>query len=273
MIGRTPSWILPVVALVALVWIVPLVGLVITSLRPISEVSLGWWTTEEITITFDAWTKVWDRYPLAYAAWVSTKIAVLSTLIPMLLAPAAAYAFQFLSFPMRRVLLLIIVNAFVLPNQVVVIPLFRLWRDLGMIDNIWSVIIPFAGLSFAWAVFLVKNYLEDFPKDLIEAAQIDACGPVARFFYIVLPNMVTPIAAVGILQFMWTWNGLLLPVVFLREELPLPALLARIQGVFDRNWDQVAVAAIITTIVPLIIFIIFQRYFTAGASTKTGSKE
>lgn len=273
MIGKTPRWILPVVALVALIWIVPLIGLVTMSIRPLSETTLGWWSLDELSFTLDAWRNVWDRYPLAYAAWVSTKIAVISTLIPMVMAPAAAYAFQYLTFPMRRVLLLIIVNAFVLPNQVVVIPLFRLWRDLGMIDNIWAVIIPFAGLSFAWAVFLVKNFLEDFPKDLIEAAQIDACGPVARFFHIVLPNMLTPIAAVAILQFMWTWNGLLLPVVFLREELPLPALLARVQGVYDGNYDQVAVAAIITTIVPLVIFVVFQRYFTAGAATKTGSKE
>ncbi|MCT8160677.1 carbohydrate ABC transporter permease [Pseudoruegeria sp. SHC-113] len=273
MIGKTPVWVLPVVALVALIWIVPLIGLVMISIRPLAETTLGWWNLSEVSFTLEAWRTVWDKFPLAYATWVSTKIAVISTLIPMIMAPAAAYAFHFLSFPMRRVLLLIIVNAFVLPNQVVVIPLFLLWRDLGMIDNIWSVIIPFAGLSFAWSVFLVKNYLEDFPTDLIEAAQIDACGPIARFFYIVLPNMLTPIAAVAILQFMWTWNGLLLPVVFLREELPLPALLARVQGVYDNNFDQVAVAAIITTIVPLAIFVIFQRYFTAGAQTKTGSKE
>lgn len=273
MIGKTPAWVLPIVALVALIWIVPLIGLVMISIRPLAQTTLGWWSMSEISFTLEAWTTVWDKFPLAYAAWVSTKIAVISTLIPMVMAPAAAYAFHYLSFPMRRVLLLIIVNAFVLPNQVVVIPLFLLWRDLGMIDNMWSVIIPFAGLSFAWSVFLVKNYLEDFPKDLIEAAQIDACGPVARFFHIVLPNMLTAIAAVAILQFMWTWNGLLLPVVFLRDELPLPALLARVQGVYDNNFDQVAVAAIITTIVPLAIFVVFQRYFTAGAQTKTGSKE
>lgn len=273
MIGKTPAWVLPIVALVALIWIVPLIGLVMISIRPLAQTTLGWWSMSEISFTLEAWTTVWDKFPLAYAAWVSTKIAVISTLIPMVMAPAVAYAFHYLSFPMRRVLLLIIVNAFVLPNQVVVIPLFLLWRDLGMIDNMWSVIIPFAGLSFAWSVFLVKNYLEDFPKDLIEAAQIDACGPVARFFHIVLPNMLTPIAAVAILQFMWTWNGLLLPVVFLRDELPLPALLARVQGVYDNNFDQVAVAAIITTIVPLAIFVVFQRYFTAGAQTKTGSKE
>ncbi len=273
MIGKSSPWATWLVGAVAFLWIIPIVGIVVTSIRPLSEISLGWWNIEQFTLTLDAWRTVWDKYPLAYAFWVSVKISVISTLIPMIFAPMAAYAFHFLQFRFRRVMLIIVINAFVLPSQVVVIPLFVLWRKLGLIDNIWAVIIPFAGMSFAWAVYLVKSYLDDFPRELIEAAQVDGCGPIARFFYIVLPNSLTPIAAVGILQFLWTWNGLLLPVVYLREELPLTALLARIQGVYDRNWDQVAVAAIVTTVVPLIIFIVFQRYFTAGASTRSGSKE
>lgn len=273
MIGGSSRLATFIVGAVALIWLVPIIGIVATSLRPLAETNLGWWSLEEFTLTLNAWIEVWDRYPLANAFWVSVKITVISTLIPMILAPAAAYVFHFLKFPFRRVMLIVIVNSFVLPNQVVVIPLFRLWRELGLIDNIWSVIIPFAGLSFAWSVFLVKNYLEDFPTELIDAAEVDGCGPIGRFFRIVLPNTLTPIAAVGILQFLWTWNGLLLPVLYLRTELPLTALLARIQGTYDRNWDQVSAAAIFTTLVPLIIFIVFQRYFTAGAQARTGTKE
>lgn len=265
------AWI--IVGIIAFIWIVPIVGVVAISIRPLDETLLGWWKTDSgLTFTLDAWRTVWDKYPVASAFWFSVKLACISTIIPMILAPMAAYAFQFLRFRGRRITLVIIINAFVLPNQVVIIPLFRLWRELGIIDNIWSVIIPYAGLSFAWAVFLVKNYLEDFPRELIEAGMVDGCGPVGRFFHIVLPNTLTPIAAVGILQFLWTWNGLLLPVVFLRSEIPLTALLARIQGVYDRNWDQVAVVAIITMLVPLIIFILFQKFFTAGASVRSGTK-
>jgi len=272
-IGASSRWAPWVVGAVAFLWVVPIVGILVSSVRPLDEISIGWWSTGKFTLTLDAWRTVWDKYPLAHAFWVSVKISVISTLIPMLFAPMAAYAFHFLQFRFRRVMLILIINAFVLPSQIVVIPLFVLWRKLGLIDNIWAVIIPFAGLSFAWAVYLVKSYLEDFPRELIEAAQVDGCGPIARFFHIVLPNSLTPIAAVGILQFLWTWNGLLLPIVYLREEVPLTALLARIQGVYDRNWDQVAVAAIVTTVVPLVIFIVFQRYFTAGASMRSGSKE
>ena len=173
----------------------------------------------------------------------------------------------------RRRLLIIIINAFVLPQQVVIIPLFQLWRDLGLLDNFASVLIPYVGLSFAWSIFLVKNFLEDFPRELVEAGRIDGCGPLRIFWHIVLPNSLAPVAAVGILQFLWTWNALLLPMLYLRSDVPLPVLLTRVAGTYELNWDLRSVAAIVTTIVPLLIFLIFQRQFAAGSENRTGAKE
>jgi ABC-type glycerol-3-phosphate transport system permease component len=273
MINRAPRWISISAGVIAFIWIIPILGVVFTSIRPTSEVVLGWWSTQKVSFTFDAWETVWKEYPLAEAFWVSCKLAGAATLITMLLTPAAAYAFHFLRFPLRRVLLLIIINAFVLPQQVVIIPLFQLWRDWGLIDNSLSVLIPYVGLSFAWSIFLVKNFLEDFPRELIEAAKIDGCGPIRTFFYIVLPNAKAPIGAVGILQFLWTWNSLLLPLLYLRTEIPLPVVFAQISGAFDSNWNLQAVAAIVTTIVPLVVFIVFQRQFAAGSMSRSGSKE
>ena len=273
MINRHSLWIPVVVGALAVAWIIPLVGLLLTSLRPPGDITQGWWRLDNFSLTLDAWRSVWTKYPLAGAFWTSFKLTALSTLGTMLLAPAAAYAFQFLRFPGRRLILIVIVNAFVLPQQVVIIPLFTLWRDTGLIDSLWSCVIPFVGMSFAWSVFLVKNFLEDFPKELIEAAKIDGCTPLGTFWYVVLPNALTPIAAVGILQFLWCWNSMLLPMLYLRSEVPLTVLLARVAGSFEPNLDQQSVAAIITMAVPLAIFITFQRYFTAGASSRTGGKE
>jgi ABC-type glycerol-3-phosphate transport system permease component len=272
-IGRAPKWIVVLVACVAFLWIVPIVGIVVTSFRPPSDVALGWWRLDEIHFTLDAWFRVWTEYPLADSFWVTLQLAGIATLGTMLLTPAAAYAFHFLKFPYRRVLLVIIINAFVLPQQVVIIPLFQLWRSLGLIDSFLAVLIPYIGLSFAWSIFLVKNFLEDFPKELIEASRIDGCGPLSTFWYVVLPNIATPLFAVGILQFLWTWNALLLPLLYLRTGVPLPVLFARIAGTYDLNWDRRSVAAIITTIVPLVVFLVFQRQVSAGAQARTGTKE
>jgi ABC-type glycerol-3-phosphate transport system permease component len=273
MIIRAPRWVPFTASIVAFIWVIPIIGVIITSLRPVDEVVLGWWSTQKISFTFDAWVTVWKQYPLAGAFWVTLKLAGTATLATMILTPAAAYAFHFLKFPLRRFLLIIIINAFVLPQQVVIIPLFQLWRDWGLIDNSLSVLIPYVGLSFAWSIFVVKNFLEDFPRELIEASKIDGCGPLATFFHIVLPNAVAPIFAVGILQFLWTWNSLLLPLLYLRSQIPLPVVFAQISGSFDSNWNLRAVAAIVTTIVPLIIFIVFQRQFAGGSTSRSGTKE
>ena len=273
MIGRTSWWAVTIVAVVGFIWIIPVVGIVVTSIRPPSEVSLGWWRLDEFTITFDAWVRIWGQYPLAQAFWFTALLAGLATAGTMLLTPAAAYAFHFLKFPFRRLLLILIVNAFVLPQQVVIIPLFQLWRDLKMIDNIAAVLIPYVGLSFAWSIFLVKNFLEDFPKELIEAARIDGCSAISTLRHVVLPNAASPIFAVGILQFLWSWNALLLPMLYLRSNLPLPVLLTKISGTYESNWDLRSVAAIVTTIVPLLIFLVFQRQFAAGSQTRTGARE
>ena len=252
---------------------VPVVGLVVTSLRPPADITAGWWTLSHVVLTLDAWRSVWSKYPLAPAFWTSFKLTGLATVLTVILSSAAAYALQFLQFPGRRLLLLVIVNAFVLPQQVVIIPLFTLWRDLGMIDSIWAVVIPYVGLSFAWSVFLVKTFLQDFPGELIDAAKVDGCSPIGTLVHVVMPNAVTPLAAVGILQFMWCWNSMLLPMLYLRSDVPLTVLLARIAGSFEPNLDQQSVAAIITAALPLIVFVLFQRSFASDARNRTGAKE
>jgi ABC-type glycerol-3-phosphate transport system permease component len=273
MIGRAPRWIPVVTWALAILWMMPLLGIVVTSIRPEADTVMGWWQLDHIEFTLDAWFKVWDKYSLAPAFWVSLQLAGIATAGSMLLTPAAAYAFQFLKFPFRRLLLIIIINAFVLPQQVVVIPLFTLWRQMGLIDNILAVLIPYIGLSFAWSIFLVKNFLQDFPPELVEASRIDGCGPISSFFHVVLPNSLAPVFTVGILQFLFCWNSLLIPLLFLRSELPLPVVFAQISGMYDANWDLRAVAAIVTTIVPLIVFLVFQRQFAGGALATSGSKE
>jgi ABC-type glycerol-3-phosphate transport system permease component len=183
-----PKWIIIVVGLIGCLWIVPIIGIVATSLQSPDALAGGWWHFSENDFTLNAWRMVWKNYPLASSLWVSAKVTLLATVLTMLTAPAAAYAFHYLQFPLRRATLIIIINAFVLPQQVVIIPVFRLWREAGLLDNIAAVIIPCVGLSYAWSIFLVKSFLEDFPKDLIEAARIDGCGPINTFTRVILPS-------------------------------------------------------------------------------------
>jgi alpha-glucoside transport system permease protein len=269
---KQPWWPLIVLGIISLIWLIPVVGILLMSFRPEIEIISGWWRFRPFTFTLNAWITVWERYKLGPSFFYSVLLAGFSTLIPVFTSSAAAFAYQFLRFPGKKVTLLILVNAFVLPTQVFIVPLIKLWRELGLIDNLLSCIIPFVGRSFAWSVFLIKIYLEQFPGSLIDAAHIDGCNNLRTYWNIVLPNALTPIAAVAILQFMWTWNSLLLPMLFLREKIPLPVMLARIQGTNEPNWDMVAVAAIVTTSVPLAVFLFFQRHFSAGSTISSGGK-
>ena len=112
MIGKSPPWVPLVVGLISVIWIVPLLGIVITSIRPPADTVLGWWRLDHLELTLHAWTSVWSKYPLAQGFWVSAQLAGIATAGSMLLTPAAAYAFHFLRFPFRRTLLIIIINAF-----------------------------------------------------------------------------------------------------------------------------------------------------------------
>ncbi len=270
--ARVPYWVVGLVGLLALLWTVPVIGVFVTSVRPYSETAMGWWQVDEVTFTLSAWRTVWSKYPLAEGLAASLKITLASTALTVALTPAAAYAFHYLKFPLRRVSLIVLVNAFVLPQQVIVIPLFTLWRQFGLIDNVWAVILPYVGMSFAWSVFLAKNFLEDFPGELIEAAKVDGCGPIATYFFVVLPNSLTPLAAMAILQFLWAWNSLLIPLLFLRTDEPMPVLLSRIAGTYEPNLDQQSAVAILTMVVPLVVFLALQRHFVAGGLSQTGLK-
>lgn len=273
MVYSAPRWIILLVGAIGCLWIVPIIGIVVTSFQTPDSIARGWWHFSQNEWTLNAWRSVWQNYPLAESFWVSAKVTLLATVLTMVTAPAAAYVFHYLRFPLRRPVLILIINAFVLPQQVVIIPMFRLWRDLGLLDNIAAVIIPFVGLSYAWSIFLVKSFLEDFPRELIEAARIDGCGPISTFTKVILPNLLSPIAACGILQFLWCWNSLLLPMLFLRGDVTLTVLLARIAGTYDPNIDQQAVAAIVTAAIPLLVFVLFQKQFAAGNQATSGGKE
>ncbi len=223
------------VGVVAFVWVIPIIGIVVTSLRPAGSSALGWWRFENLDLTFDAvWIRVPDKYPLAQSLWVTVQTAGIATLCHNDPTPAAAYRLPFFTISLCHAADPDHQRLHVPPQQVVIIPLFTLWRDMGLIDNILSVLIPYARpLLRLRSIFLVKNFFEDFPYELIEAAKVDGCGPLSTFRHIVLPNSLSPIFAVGILQFLWTWNALLLPMLFLRSNIPLPVLLARISGSYD----------------------------------------
>ncbi|PID58779.1 transporter [candidate division KSB3 bacterium] len=257
-------WPYPVLAIISVLWCIPALGVLISSIRPITEIVRGWWTLRPFSVTTENYSTVWTQYHFGNAFIVSLLLAGASTLLPLIFSSTAAYAFHFLRFPGRKMALLLITSAYVLPNQVLIIPLLKLWRQTGLADNLLSVIIPQVGIAFAWSISLVRTFWHGFPNALIEAAKIDGCNIVRIYWKIVLPNSLTPLVSIAILQFLWTWNDLLFPLIFLQSNIPLTVALSRISGTHDPQWELVSAGTVLLTIAPMIVFIFLQRYFTEG---------
>jgi len=255
-----------VLIVIALFWLIPGFGLLITSLRPLEAFGeSGWWTvfTEPSQLTLQNYANLLGDADLVGSFFTTLVIAIPSTLLPVLFAAAAGYALAWIPFRGRDALFLVIIGLLVVPLQMALIPAFSLFRTLGIsgIPSIWLFHTAF-GLPFA--IFLMRNYYAALPGSLIEAARIDGASEGAIFFRIMLPLGFPAIAALLIFQFTWTWNDLLVALVFAGEQRPITLFLRDRLGEFSTGIDVIAPGVFIAATLPLLVFFFFQRYFEAG---------
>jgi alpha-glucoside transport system permease protein len=262
-IGKTPVHLSLIV--IAILWLIPTIGLLITSFRPKGDIlSSGWWTAHSFTLhNYDV---VLNSNGLGAAFVRSLIIAVPATLFPLLLGAMAAFAFSWIAFPFRDTIFLILVALMVIPIQSAFVPDLKLFRDLGGL-NTWYGGIWIAHTTFAlpFCIFLLRNFFISLPRDLIEAARVDGASNVKIFWYVVLPLSVPALASFGIFQFLWVWNDLLNALIFLPSDLwPMTARISQLQSTYGVEWHLLSAAAFILMIVPLIVFFSLQRYFVQG---------
>jgi alpha-glucoside transport system permease protein len=253
---------------IAVVWLVPTVGLAITSIRPRDQIqATGWWTTlNDFAFTLHNYDLVLDNAKMGSSFVNSIIITVPSTLLPLTIGAAAAYAFSWIRFPFRDTIFLLIVALMVVPIQMALVPLLRLFRDLGISD--WYVGIWLAHTAFGLplAVFLLRNFFITLPRDLIEAARVDGASNLRIFMRVVLPLSVPALASYGIFQFLWVWNDLLMALVFISDSdlFPMTKRITEMQGTYGAEYHLLASGAFLLMIVPLIVFFALQRYFVQG---------
>ena len=271
MAGRTPVHIGLVI--IALVWLVPTIGLLVTSFRPRGDIqSSGWWTifAGNLDLTIDNYTTVLGADLASqsmFEAFLNTLyITVPATILPLILASLAAYAFAWVKFPFRDTLFLAIIALLLVPLQMTLIPLSRLFRDLGLIGTFWPIWIIHTTFALPFGIFLLRNFFITLPKDLIEAARIDGATTFGIFRKIVLPLSVPALASYAIFQFLWVWNDLLVALVFAPRPagLPMTTQVGALLGTYGTEWDILAAASFLIMIVPLAVFFSLQRFFVQG---------
>jgi alpha-glucoside transport system permease protein len=265
-LGRTPVHI--ALVLIALVWLIPTVGLLVTSFRPREDIQVtGWWESLfQFNYTLENYVEVLNAQGM-FPAFINTlMIAIPSTLIPLALASMAAYAFSWLNFPGRDVLFLLVVAMMMIPVQVAFIPLLKLFAPTGLLNTFGAIWLAHTAFALPFGIFLLRNFFITLPRDLIEAARIDGSSSLGIFRTIVVPLSVPAIAAYGIFQFLWVWNDLLMALVFVQrgDSWPMTKAIQNLLTQYGTEWHLLAAGAFILMAVPLLVFFSLQRYFVQG---------
>jgi alpha-glucoside transport system permease protein len=261
------------ILVVMFIWILPTVGLLVTSFRPASEVSSsGWWTVFNSPLKFTQFTlenyhEVIDKGGMAIAFRNSFIIAIFGTTFPVLVAAFAAFGLAKIQFKGRAVVYTLIVGLLVVPLQLTFIPVLKIYNSLNLSGTFLGLWLAHTGYGLPFAVFMLHNFFSSLPDDLFEAAYIDGASIWTSFYRLALPLSVPAIASLIIFQFLWVWNDLLVALIYLggfQQVAPLTVKLSSLVGSYGQNWHLLTSAAFISMVVPLIIFFALQRYFVRG---------
>jgi alpha-glucoside transport system permease protein len=264
-LGKTPVYLFLV--FIGLLWLVPTIGLLFTSLLEPAEIGrTGWWhvITQPSLATLDNYNAIFHNHAITSAIWTTVWISLGATLLPIVLASLAAYAFAWLEFPGRDWLFLVVVALLVVPIQMALIPIFSLYNDLGLFDTIPGLILFHTAFGLPFAIFLLRNFFIGIPRDLLEAARIDGASEFRIFVRLILPLGLPAIASLAIFQFLWVWNDLIVALTFARDTQPITVAIFSQMRQFSANIELIAPAAFISLVIPLAVFFAFQRYFVQG---------
>lgn len=262
---------LTVYALVA-IWTIPTLGLLVNSFRAPADIrDNGWWTAlaspfDTAQWTLDNYTQVLDE-GFSNAFLNTLAVSIPATIIPIMIAAFAAYAFAWMDFPGRNFLFIVVVGLMVVPLQMALIPILRVYTDLDLTGTYPAVWLAHAGFGLPLAVYLLRNYMGSLPGSMIESARIDGADHFAIFTRLILPLSVPVLASFAIFQFLWTWNDYLVALVFLGiepENRVLTVELADLAGRGEGALNLLPAAAFVTMVLPLVVFFSLQRYFVRG---------
>ncbi|MCQ8192189.1 carbohydrate ABC transporter permease [Streptomyces rugosispiralis] len=257
-----------VLILVGLLWLMPTAGLLLSSLRDPSEVDLsGWWKvfTDPGQLTFSGYDHLLGNQQITDSLWTTLAITVPATLLVVVIGALAGYAFAWMDFPGRDVWFLIVVGLLVVPVQVALIPVAKLFGEIGIFQTTTGVVLFHTAFGLPFAIFLLRNFFAEIPRELLEAARLDGAGELRLFVRVVMPLGGPAIASLGIFQFLWVWNDMLVALIFADSGNP-PITVALQQQVrqFGNNIDILGPGAFVSMLIPLAVFFAFQRQFVAG---------
>jgi alpha-glucoside transport system permease protein len=252
---------------VGLMWLLPTFALFVTSLMtPQDYNAFGWWKllSDPSLVTWQNYSNLWNDSDIPDALVTTLLITIGGTILPIIIAALAGYAFAWLEFPGRDWLFVVVIALLVVPLQMALIPVFKLYNTLGLFDTILGLVLYHTAFALPFAIFLLRNFFIGIPKDVFESARIDGASEARIFLRLVLPLGLPAIASLAIFQFLWVWNDLIVALTFGRETQPITVAIFSNVRQFGNNIELIAPASFISLAIPLAVFLAFQRYFTQG---------
>lgn len=273
--GGRPNWLSraalhTVLILVCVIWLLPTIALFVSSLRPSNDVlTNGWWNAFALPFEFTLqnYQGVLSENNMATSFLNSLFITIPATVIPILVAAFAAYAFAWMEFPGRNLLFILVVGLLVIPLQSALIPVLQFTTDIGLTGTFPAVWLAHTGFGLPFAIFLLRNFFGALPREMFESAYLDGASPTTAFFRLVLPLSVPAIASLVIFQFMFVWNDLLVALILVGgtpQVAPMTVTIANLVNSLGQGYHLLTAAAFISMALPLVVFFGLQRFFVRG---------
>jgi alpha-glucoside transport system permease protein len=253
--------------IVGLLWLVPTFGLFMISIfDPALSATEGWWHvfSEPSTATLDNYRAMFDNDSIVHSIYVTAMVTAGATVLPVLIAALAGYAFAWIDFPGRDWFFIAMIGLLALPIQMALIPIFRLYNTLNLYDTVIGLILFHTAFAMPFSIFLLRNFFVGIPKELMEAARIDGASELRIFFRLILPLGLPAVASLAIFQVLFVWNDLLVGLTLAQDNQPIAATISLQLRQFGSNLDVIAPAAFFSLVIPLTIFLAFQRFFVQG---------
>jgi len=257
-----------VLIVVALFWLIPTIGLFLSSLRnSVDNSQSGWWTvfTRPAQLTLENYGNLLGNSQFMSSFWNTIVITVPATLLVVVIGSLAGYAFAWIAFPGRDWLLIVVIVLLAVPVQVALIPIAKLYGSIGIFGTVIGVIVFHTAFGLPFAIFLLRNFFTQVPAELLEAARLDGASEWRIFRQVVLPLGLPAIASLSIFQFLWVWNDMLIALIFTNPaSQPVTVAIQSQLRQFGANIDILSSGAFLSMIIPLIVFFAFQRYFVSA---------